>query len=171
MKNGPPQSPRTRPWPFLAGALVLVLLSGWGGLGWAAGRKMVRVRQVIDGDTLILADNTHLRLIGLDAPELGREGRADKPWARAARQRLADLVNGRVVELELDEERHDRYGRLLGYLFWQGRFINEVILEEGLARVFIVGPSTRYAERLIAAERRARAAGRGLWADWPGRWP
>ncbi|MBW2619428.1 MAG: thermonuclease family protein [Deltaproteobacteria bacterium] len=140
-------------------------------MAWAADREPVKVKYVIDGDTLILADNTRLRLIGLDAPEMGREGRADKPWARAARQRLADLAGGRMVELELDEERRDRHGRLLGYLFGQGRLINEVILEEGLARVFIVGPSTRYAERLVAAERRARAEGRGLWADWPGRWP
>lgn len=161
--------PRVR--SFLVGALVFVLLIGWAVAVCPAERRPVRVRRAIDGDTLILADNTRLRLIGLDAPEMGREGRADKPWARAARQRLADLVGGRVVACELDEERHDRYGRLLGYLFWQGRFINEVILEEGLAHVFIVGPSTRYAERLIAAERRARAAGRGLWADWPGRWP
>ena len=171
MKEGSPRSPRPRSSPLIAGALVLVLLGGWGVAGWAADRRPVKVRQVIDGDTLILADETRLRLIGLDAPELGREGRPDKPWARTARQRLADLVGGRVVELELDEERRDGHGRLLGYLFRQGRLIIEVLLEEGLARVFIVGPSTRYAERLLAAERRARAAGRGLWADWPGRWP
>lgn len=170
MKKSPLQSHRSRFFSFLAGMLILILLSGWTA-GWAAERRPVRVRQVIDGDSLILADNTRLRLIGLDAPELGREGRDDKPWAQAARGRLAELVRGGGLELELDEERYDRYGRLLGYLFGQGRLINEVILEEGLARVFIVGPSTRYAERLIAAERRARSAGRGLWAEWTGRWP
>ena len=106
MKEGSPRSPRPRFSPLIAGALVLVLLGGWGVAGWAADRRPVKVRQVIDGDTLILADETRLRLIGLDAPELGREGRPDKPWARTARQRLASLVGGRVVELHGAQRRH-----------------------------------------------------------------
>src|SRR3989338_6623699 len=47
----------------------------------------VRVRQVVDGDTLKLADGRSVRLIGLNTPELGRKGRSAEPGAQAAQRR------------------------------------------------------------------------------------
>jgi endonuclease YncB( thermonuclease family) len=52
----------------------------------------VKVRHVVDGDTLRLEDGRSVRLIGLNAPELGRKGRAAEPFAEAARRRLRELV-------------------------------------------------------------------------------
>src|SRR3569623_1784992 len=45
----------------------------------------VTVDRVYDGDTVRLNDGRHLRLIGLDTPELGRDGAADQPLAAGAR--------------------------------------------------------------------------------------
>ena len=46
--------------------------------------QAVRVTRVVDGDTLHLADGRKARLIGLNAPELGRRGQAAQPFARPA---------------------------------------------------------------------------------------
>ena len=127
------------------------------------------VAHVIDGDTVILTDKTRVRLIGLDTPELGRDRRPDQPFARAAKSRLKALVKGRSLRMESDVEKRDRHGRKLAYLFSGDRMINEVMLEAGLARVFIIGPNTLYAERLIKAERKARQGKRGLWGSWKSR--
>lgn len=49
--------------------------------------QQVAVRQVLDGDTVRLGDGRSVRLIGINAPELGRKGRPSEPYAEAARQR------------------------------------------------------------------------------------
>lgn len=61
--------------------------------------QQVAVRQVLDGDTVRLSDGRSVRLIGINAPELGRKGRPSEPYAEAARQRLQALIkasDGRV---------------------------------------------------------------------------
>lgn len=55
--------------------------------------QQVVVRQVVDGDTLRLVDGRSVRLIGINAPEIGRKGRTSEPYAEAARRRLQALVN------------------------------------------------------------------------------
>ena len=60
---------------------------------------LVGVAKVVDGDTLRLVDGRSVRLIGINTPELGRDGRKAEPFAVAAQRRLRALVeasNGRV---------------------------------------------------------------------------
>ena len=145
------------------------------GLLWApgparAGRLTTRIVRVIDGDTVVTADKATLRLAGIDCPEMRAKGQLGRLLARKAKARMERLVNGRLVELEMAEERRDRYGRLLVYIYLQGRLINLDMIEEGLARVFIVGPNTRHGPDLIQAELRAKRAKKGLWKNWRGNW-
>ncbi len=134
-----------------------------------AGRRTVRIVGVKDGDTVVTADKAIVRLAGIDAPEM-RPRKSPQPFAREAKARLEDLVKRRKVEIELAEETRDRYGRILAYIHLKGRLINQEMVEEGLARVFIIGPNTRYASDLIQAERRARRSQKGLWGKWKGQW-
>ena len=50
------------------------------------------VGHVVDGDTLRTSDGELIRLLGLNTPELGRDGRPDEPGADAARDALACLL-------------------------------------------------------------------------------
>ena len=64
-----------------------------------AGLDSATVQRVVDGDTLRLSDGRNVRMIGLNTPELGKQGRSDEPFAVAARKRLEALVaesDGRV---------------------------------------------------------------------------
>ena len=77
--------------------------------------QAVAVRQVVDGDTLRLTDGRSVRMIGINAPEMGRKGRASEPYAEAAKRRLQALVkasDGRVG-LVPGVESKDKYGRCL----------------------------------------------------------
>ena len=58
----------------------------------AAPRETAHVRHVIDGDTFVLSDNQHVRLLGINAPELGKDGAPDQPLALDARTRLKNLI-------------------------------------------------------------------------------
>jgi micrococcal nuclease len=66
--------------------------------------------------------------------------------------------------LETDVELRDRFDRLLAYLWLDGELFNETIVEEGYAVVATFPPNVKYVDRFLAAERRARQAGHGLWS-------
>lgn len=123
------------------------------------------VRAVVDGDTLDLTDGTRLRVLGYDAPELGRDGRADEPFARAARNRAAQLAPpGTRLALRRDVETRDRYGRSLAHAYLpDGRHLAATLLREGFGEILVLPPNVALADCLAAAEARARAGGRGVW--------
>lgn len=142
--------------------LLLVLAIGFAG---AEETERVHVVRAYDGDSVWLADGREVRLIGLNAPELGRDGAADQPLALAARDRTDELVRGRTVRLVYDAERFDHYGRTLAYVVLpDGRDLQQLLIREGLAWFIAVSPNVARLDAYRSAEAAARAAGRGIWA-------
>lgn len=129
----------------------------------------VKVSRVVDGDTLQLQDATRVRLIGLDTPEIGRDGKPSQPWAQAAKRRLQSLVDsGEHIYLLPGEQARDRYGRLLAHAFdAQGDNIEARLLQEGLGFAVIMPPNAALADCHMRAEQRARSERTGLWSGSP----
>lgn len=134
------------------------------------GLDSATVQRVVDGDTLRLSDGRNVRMIGLNTPELGKQGRSDEPFAVAARKRLEALVaesDGRVG-LRLGAESKDRYGRTLAHVFSaKGENLEAQMLADGLGFQVAVAPNVDLVDCQQAAERRARKAGLGLWKRSP----
>jgi micrococcal nuclease len=97
----------------------------------------------------------------MDTPEVYFGTQPYGPEASAfAKQEL----EGQEVGLELDVRKVDPYGRLLAYVYLpDGEMFNETLLEEGYAQVATFPPNVRHVVRFLEAQRRARAASRGLW--------
>ena len=119
------------------------------------------VTSVTDGDTFdVVIDGRAdtIRLIGVDTPERG-ECLADD-----AATRLTELLDTESITLAVDVSDRDDYDRLLRYV-WAGEvFVNEELVEEGLAIARRYEPDTAEAERFESAQDRAQAAGLGLWS-------
>jgi len=129
--------------------------------------EAVVVRAVIDGVTIDVATIGRVRLLGIDAPELGRGFDTAAPFGREARDRLVALVLRRWVRLEYEGERYDVYNRHLAYVVREdGLFVNGAMVREGLARVTARVPLGRLPE-LQRAEAEAQAFRRGMWGDTP----
>jgi endonuclease YncB( thermonuclease family) len=127
-------------------------------------REDALVLAAMDGDTLVLADGRHLRLIGVNAPELGKDGEPDEPFARAAHTLVANLTAGRRVRLEFEQESTDRYGRWLAHVeLPDGQNLQEILLRQGLAFAVAIPPNLARLAVYFAAEEEARRAGRGIW--------
>lgn len=127
------------------------------------------VERVHDGDTLRLRDGRSVRLVGINAPELARRdtGAPAEAHAERARDALRKLLPpGSVIDLDIEAERHDRYGRLLAHIYLDGgaRNIQKILLEQGHALAVVVPPNAGRAECYRRAERLARERGVGLWA-------
>src|SRR5437763_2896482 len=125
------------------------------------------VRAVFDGDTIDVATYGHVRLLGIDAPEVGRGFDTSAPFGKEARDRLTALVLHRWVRLEEEGSALDAYDRRLAYVMTEtGEFVNATLVREGLARVSARVPLSRLAE-LKRAEAEAQAFRRGMWGAAP----
>jgi len=127
------------------------------------------IASVIDGDTIITAGGEHVRLIGINSTERGKECYSE------AGDALRGLVEGRAVRLEFGGELRDKYGRMLAYVYvggegaeggagGEGRFVNMEMVREGFAYAYPYKPNTEFAHEFAAAEESARESGAGcLW--------
>lgn len=128
------------------------------------------VRQVTDGDTVVLDSGLTVRLIGTQAPKLplGRDGFEAWPKADEARAALEALVLGKPARLAYGGEQQDRYGRALGQLFLAeepGTWVQQAMVAQGLARVYSFPDNRACLAELLAAENRARTMRLGIWGD------
>jgi micrococcal nuclease len=134
--------------------------------------KSFAVVHVVDGDTLHLdepdskGDVTKVRLIGVDAPEMGSGGRERMYYAEEATAFAKRLALGKRVTIYLDQQAgsRDRYDRLLAYVqLPDGRFLNEELLSQGFAYADLRFKHGYY-QKYIQLEAGARALKAGLWA-------
>ena len=128
-----------------------------------------RVTKVVDGDTIRVAlagTEERVRLIGIDTPETHGAGGLRECFGAEASRRMADLLPpGTEVRLVRDVEARDRYERLLAYVYRRadGLFVNLAMVQEGYATTLTYPPNVAHVDEFVAAVRRARQDGRGLW--------
>lgn len=114
--------------------------------------EAVEVVRVIDGDTLIVdrdGAEERVRVLGIDAPEVARDGSPGEPCAAEATALTERLTDGGEVEVITDpsQSETDRYGRTLAYVEADGRDVSAELLREGLAEVYESAPDIdRYTE-------------------------
>ncbi|MGH7545966.1 MAG: DUF4105 domain-containing protein [Gemmatimonadota bacterium] len=119
------------------------------------------VARIVDGDTFQCRDGVRVRPIGMDAPELSQ-----RPFGQEARAALERMIPvGTRVRLERDVELQDRYGRLLAYVWKDTRMVNWAMVRDGYAVLLTIPPNVQYVDDFREAQRAAREAGAGLWAE------
>ena len=128
------------------------------------------VTQIVDGDTLLLDTGLVVRLIGIQAPQLarGRAGLEDWPEAEESKQARSDIARNQPVLLRYGGAETDRYGRALGQRYLTGDapgWVQQRMLEAGMARVYSFPDNRACLPELFAAETKARVATLGIWGD------
>lgn len=141
------------------------------------------VQAVVDGRTFVLADGREVRLAAIEVPPLAGPGStasaapiatdAPEPAApdpgAAAAAALRDLLAGHDVALRASKLVTDRYGRILADALASRdgtpASAEKALLAQGLARITAHPGEPACMAELRTAERAARAAKLGLWAD------
>src|SRR3989344_303129 len=123
------------------------------------------VVNIVDGDTLDLANGDRLRFSGINTPETG------ECYYQEAKDKLKELALEKKVLLEKDITDIDKYGRKLRYVYLNESensemvLINEILVEEGYARVYDKYKSdTKRYEQLKILERNAIEDKLGVWS-------
>ena len=123
------------------------------------------VERVVDGDTIIVEGAGSVRLIGVDTPETVHPNRPVEFFGKEASAFTKRLLEGKRVRLEYDQERADRYGRTLAYVYLaDGTFVNAEIIRRGYGHAYTRFPF-RHMEAFRQFEREARNGRRGMWGD------
>lgn len=128
----------------------------------------VELVDVIDGDTIKVNYNGKtetIRYLLIDTPEVRHQTLGNQPGGDESSARHKELLNDADITLEFDVgDRMDDYGRLLAYVYADGKSVQEILLREGLARVaYIFPPSTRYLEPFEDAQAIAEKGKLGVW--------
>ena len=125
--------------------------------------QIVEVKRVIDRDTLELSTGEKVRLIGVDTPETKDPRKPVQYFGKEAVAFTQRTVAGKRVGLEYDQQRQDKYGRTLAYVYLEnGIFVNAEINRQGYGFAYTRFPF-KYLEQFRQLEREVRDAGRGLW--------
>ena len=108
-----------------------------------------------DGDTITVLQGKQqikVRLFGIDAPEL------KQPYGKKSKQFLANLIAGKVVEVE--ENGKDRYKRTIGTIYLNGTDINAQMVANGYAWAY-----RKFSKKYTPQESQAKKQRLGLWRD------
>lgn len=163
---------RRQPLPPLAIGLLLagIVLARWWTTQPAAPTSALseglhRVVRVVDGDTIILDDDHRVRLIGVNAPESVKPESPVEPFGPEASEFTKRFLSGKQARVTLDQERLDRFGRYLAYVWVDDRLLNEELLRAGLARW---EPNFHYSESMKRRFRKAQQTAQhekvGIWS-------
>lgn len=127
-------------------------------------RYRYQLDYVYDGDTIVLKNGDHIRFLGLNTPEIKSHFRDGEPGGLRAKSWLKQKLGKGPVYLEFDQQRHDKYHRLLAYCFTaDGEFVNQSLLRQGLAMLSIRPPDLRYTQQLVQAQTKAIRHKLGIW--------
>lgn len=126
------------------------------------------VSKVVDGDTIVVNNETTVRLVGIDTPETVDPRRPVGCFGKEASNETKSLLAGKAVILQKDVSDKDKYDRLLRLIFLplengQTLFVNDYLVRGGFAKAKSYPPDVKYDEKFKQAEQEAKENKRGMW--------
>ncbi|MDZ8235797.1 MAG: thermonuclease family protein [Nostoc sp. ChiQUE01a] len=162
---------------WLCATIIILGLIGCGLIGNSGDV----VERVSDGDTLVVKDangkNVTVRFACVDAPEIAHTNKEKQSkvssdrnqftWGIKAQERVQQLVQQGGERVTLNITDSDRYGRKVAEVrLKNGTFIQQVLLQEGLAKVYRPYLNKCPSKDLIQqAEAQAKGQKLGIWSD------
>lgn len=144
--------------------------------------EAVTLVRVVDGDTVVVrrdsGETIKVRLIGIDTPEsVNPDTSKNTESGKAASEYVErELPVNQTYYLEYDEEKEDKYGRTLAYLWYTNDIIependeyvsvfmlNAVLLKKGYATTMKIEPNVKYADMFERIKNNAKESKAELW--------
>ena len=129
-----------------------------------------KVLRVIDGDTLELADGSRVRFLNMDTPETVKKDTAVMCYGKEASNYTKSRLSDKVVNLTIDKEGVDQYGRQLRFVFLDGvdttkieNSFNAEMVKKGFARARMYSPNTTYKKDFETWQKQAQDQKIGVW--------
>jgi len=130
----------------------------------------VTLTRTVDGDTIKVMYNGKeetVRYLLVDTPEEKKPGTCVQNYAVSAYNKNKQLVNSGKLSLEFETngDKRDKYGRLLAYVFVDGKSVQEELIKDGYARVaYIYNPPYKYLSKYQSDEKMAENKHLNIWS-------
>ena len=128
--------------------------------------EIVKVAKVYDGDTIKLRDGRKIRLIGINTPERGHDGKQDEPFYSAAKNQLQNIIqqNNYQIKIAFGKDKHDRYKRILAHIFtMDNENITATLIKNGMGFTIAIPPNVQLLDCYQKAELEAQKQNIGIW--------
>lgn len=131
----------------------------------------VKLSTVVDGDTakFKLEDEIiTVRFLAVDTPETKHPDKGVEPYGPEASAFTKEkLMNAKKIVLEYDgnSTKMDKYNRHLAWIWIDNQLLQELLIDNGLARVEYIYGDYKYVEKLREKEKIAKENKVGLWKD------
>lgn len=122
--------------------------------------KRGKVDRVVDGDTIVLSNGSIVRYVGITAPE------NNEPFEKEATEANRKLVEGKTINLEYDNYKGDKFGRILAYVVVNNKNISIELAKKGMAQVVVYQKKKPfiYIDQLLKAQEEAKKKKLGIWS-------
>jgi micrococcal nuclease len=129
-------------------------------------REQGIVTWIVDGDTIIVKlqnKSEKIRLLGIDTPEFHGKNNIREYFAYEAFIYTKEHLKDKPVCLVKDPQNdRDKYGRLLRYVYINGRSFNAELVRDGYAEIYYKGDHSMKTFFLLLQDE-AKHAQRGMW--------
>lgn len=129
----------------------------------------VTFSKCVDGDTfkVILNEEEYtVRMLAVDTPETVHPTKGVEYYGKEASNYTCDkLTNAKKIELEYDanSDKKDKYDRLLAWVFVDDELLQELLVENGYAKVAYLYDDYKYTNLLEEKQELASAKNIGIW--------
>ena len=136
----------------------------------AFAKEEVKFSKCVDGDTFkaILEDEITIRLLAVDTPEIGVNGKENEYYALDASDYTCKILkNAKKIEIEYDEKssKLDKYDRTLAWVYVDDYLLNDALVRNGYAKVKYVYDDYKYVDILNEHQSLAQKEKLGIWND------
>ncbi len=130
--------------------------------------ETIKLESCIDGDTanfLVDGEYVKVRFLAIDAPETAKGDTPADPFGdEAATYTCNALTQANVIYFEYEQDKYDRYDRLLAWIFVDDQLLQEQLIQEGLAEVKYIYDDYKYTNVLEVNQKVAQKNKVGLWS-------
>ena len=128
----------------------------------------VQLSKCTDGDTahfMIDGKDKTVRFLAVDTPETKKPNTPVQPYGKEASNYTCSLLeDADEIRLEFEDEKTDKYGRYLAWIFVDDELLQEKLIQKGYAKVAYLYDDYKYTDKLQKAEKKAKAERIGIWS-------
>lgn len=134
-------------------------------------KDTVMFSSCVDGDTIkvtLEGEVRTVRLLAVDTPESVHPTKGVEYYGKEASEYTCNLVtNAKKIELEYDDNsaKEDKYNRLLAWVFVDDELLQELLVENGYAKVAYLYGDYKYTTKLESIQELASAKNIGIWNE------
>jgi len=151
--------------------IILIISIFFIEINFAYAKENVKYVACVDGDTIkvkIKKEVKTVRMLAIDTPESVKpESKIEYYGKEAGEYTCKKIKKANKIELEYDpnSDKEDKYGRVLAWVFVDGKLLQQELVAKGYAKVAYLYGDYKYTDILKVEQEKASVKSIGIWDE------